>query len=620
AGLKRSSSIIHCDCNLIFDNYSDLRSRKIFLAWSFMNVRQKKNISAHTSSHLILLDSLPIHEAWMELVPTQRVLAEAQFETLSSLSTDSSFRCFVDHNAFMSVGIDEGGPLVSIGSRLTPQADRSGKMQIVLSSNSRAETPALRYDFRYPSSSLKSGPEWIHKIYNLSLSQWAGHGSLASNISRFYSLVDAIAYSNGHLSPFTTARPSLRVKVSILSREDTLSRFAIHPSRFIRETTRYSSVTYMQFPPQSIPVVWTWYSIPEYITPSGVSGGHRISVPPDVQTILLRGSFATELFDPWVVFTMHHIPTIWRHAQALFPHQRMHPKLEYEYPGYIHVDVQVNFLCPQLNPLFLFTCTELLLSADGSFDSSGLFYLSLDPQGQSRLSESDLSRRGMVFTVGSYSTVHSKTISNVSVQALTEVATEVGKWSDPPLTEFKPSFRGWPKHPRARSSSVDRYLKYPHSRMWHYQHDHLSSPPFHDVLCDLITQEECICSETEKMLLTAGYPTFRYVHDPSYIRERCPCFDADSPARRKRRRAKSVDTACRVAKAISHWIRLMDITEMAQFELRNWYLEPSLFLIHFLGNPPGPNRSGIAPWTVLVQPSQPERGRSRNSREIMSEQ
>ncbi|KAH8832481.1 hypothetical protein DL96DRAFT_659020 [Flagelloscypha sp. PMI_526] len=537
-------------------------------------------------------------------------------EALSSLSSDSSFRDLVDQTAWMGVGIEERGPIVWQGSRLSAQADRSGKMHVVLSSNSQNQNPALRYVFNFPPSTLEYGPKWINKFYNLSLSQWVSSGSLVGNVSRFYGLVDATARSYSRLSPFV-ARPSLQMKVSILSREST--QFVVHPSGFIRGITRYSSVTHIQLPTQSIPVVWNWYSVPQCISPSSVPSGHRISVPPNVPTILFKGSCSTELFDPCIVFMMRHMPTIWRHAQALFPRESIRPKVEYEYPRSINVHIQVDFLYPQPNPLFLFTCTELLLSADGSFDPSRLFYISLDPLGRSRLSESDLERRGMVFTVGTYIVAFSKTMSDVSVQALADVATEVAKWSDPPI-EFKPSFQGWPKHPRARCSSVDRYLKYPHSRMWRYQHGHRSSHPFHDVLCDLITQEECICSETEKMLLTAGYSTYRSRYGPDYDRDYCSCYEVDSPAQRKRRRPKSVDRARRIFKSIAFWIALMDVAEMDEFEFRYWYLEPSLLSMQFIRDAYGPKRSGITPWTVLMEPSQAERGRSRNGRERISVQ
>ncbi|KAH8826590.1 hypothetical protein DL96DRAFT_1608415, partial [Flagelloscypha sp. PMI_526] len=388
----------------------------------------------------------------------QRVFAEAQFysawnEALSSLSSDSSFWGLVDQKSRNGVRLADLGGMMWPRGRLSPQADRSGKMRVVLLSNSQGQVPACRYSFKFLSLALKCGPEWIHKLKNVPLSRWACSGSPENNLSRFYCLVDANACSVVRISEFAKAAKLLvRIKVSTLT--GTLSRSTVHTSQFVHGIARYSSVTHIQLPAQSVPVVWTYHPVSDCISQCSPHNGYRISIPHDARAILFQGFCFPALINPWADFTMRHIPTIWRDTQSLFPRQLGSPKLEYEYPRFIFLRIQMDFLDPQLNSLFLFTCTQLHLSADGSFDPHRLFYFSLDPQGQSRLRESDLSRCGIFLTIGTCKVVHSKTLCDFSLQALTDVATEVAKSPDPPLMEFKPPFQGWRKF-----TTVERTLK-----------------------------------------------------------------------------------------------------------------------------------------------------------------
>ncbi|KAH8832386.1 hypothetical protein DL96DRAFT_1581869, partial [Flagelloscypha sp. PMI_526] len=462
-------------------------------------------------------------------------------DTLDSLLTSvSSFQGLVDPSNFNSVRQDESGPMIQFDSSLSPQADRSGKLHVVLSAHDQNRRPAPRYALH--SSSLESYRGWIQNFSNASFP--LRDAAFVHDSSRFYGLVDATAYFDPHLYPFSTASlPQFLFRILCSIKTAAAGpRSPLGASAHLRWIIRHMLVSHIQLPSPSAPVLWNWYPTPFIIRPSQnprAFNQSRIVAPPEVQTALLHGYCDVLLDEPVHVFAFRHIPVFWKYAQQLY-------------------------------------------------------YFSADPDGHSRLSELDLSRSGVIIKRATAYQTHSKTLGDFALKAVMEPLTK-GTRPLPPALE----------HPQARSSSVDRYMIYPSTRAWDRSH-------IHSVLCDLVTEDECVCSEAENLLFAEGHRSSRTRYDPDLHRERCPCYDIDSPAQRKRPRAKSVDRASRVVSSISPWISLMAITGMSPWTLRDWYLEPFLNYPYF-DNFSGPNRSSISPWT-LMHPLEEERGRNRKSK------
>ncbi|KAH8832387.1 hypothetical protein DL96DRAFT_1581874 [Flagelloscypha sp. PMI_526] len=493
--------------------------------------------------------SLPVHEAWAEMTPIQRVFADAQFyfdwnEALDSLADISLFRGLVDEINWDGVTQEESGPLILL--------------HIIFSTDSQDSQPASRYALFSSLSLLKSNQRWVQHFRNAPLSSWK-HAS-TTDILRFYSLVDATASTDTRRYPFSKAStPQFPIRISPFSKAGvTASRSTFPTFNIARWITRYVAVTHLQLSSQSVPLSWSW-----------------ISVPTNTQTVLLNGYCNLAPEEPLYLTALRHIPDIWNSGKRSFKSQCRDIKLEYGMDS--------------PNPIFLISCAELRLPLDGPLTPQELGFLDL--------LKLDLSRSGLAITFGSARVVDSRVLSEFAIKAATQVSGSL----DSDLVEFPLAPQRWPRHLQTRSSSVDRYMKYPNSRIRRYPHPHTFCPPVHSALV---------------LLRSAGFThPYRDWYDPKLHRERCPCYDSSSSAQRKRRRAKSVDTACRVTQYISRWISLMEITEMTQQDIQAWYLESSFDPIRYRDIPTGPKRSGISPWTVLVDLSEEERGRSPNRRD-----
>ncbi|KAH8795891.1 hypothetical protein DL96DRAFT_1199017 [Flagelloscypha sp. PMI_526] len=251
--------------------------------------------------------------------------------------------------------------------------------------------------------------------------------------------------------------------------------------------------------------------------------------------------------------------------------------------------------------LYLFLRQEFQFQCNGLLDTSDMFYFSFDPIGTSRLTEFDLQRFGFVTAHSFYHSVESKDVPDDIMDAILELGDYPSLHEDQTLEEFICSSLPITR----RSSSVDRITRTPNPyRIHNSLHHPRSHYTKHEPLCELAGGKECVCPEAKRQRISAGF-FGGFTNDIEYNGRECPCFSREP----KRQRTKSVDRADRMMIRILRWMTLArDIGMADSGELLKWYLFPTVFdsyAIDYRQISFGLRQ--VSPWTVLVDPPEPER-------------
>ncbi|KAH8832484.1 hypothetical protein DL96DRAFT_659250 [Flagelloscypha sp. PMI_526] len=380
----------------------------------------------------------------------------------------------------------------------------------------------------------------------------------------FYKIVDMIA--RAHIQVVMHRRISLghyfEARFSLFAHSSSISKWAAH-----------RAYIYNFAPPfHLIKVNWEFLNF-EALNSTKDGSWHREQIQFSTTTQL---SFRSDNIpaETWASLAFQHLPTVLNSLRELLRPDFRNDGFSwvYEHPEEVILKIQIEFLhsnCPTL-PLYLFACPQLTASTKQCYEAPDLFYFSFDPLGQNRLKEHDLYRLELVVTSTFLLQTRRKTLASFAVDAISEVM----KLCDAPAPNSPQCTLHEPTPRVARCSSVDRFIEYP--RPWHvrYDHHHIESTPQHEAICSLVCRvDDCICQEVKIQQAGVDLDVSDY---PFYPKTgHCPCDDQDSPARRKRRKAKSLDRADWIGKAVSKWISLLAATGMDSRDLHDWYVDPS---------------------------------------------
>ncbi|KAH8832483.1 hypothetical protein DL96DRAFT_1694624 [Flagelloscypha sp. PMI_526] len=553
--------------------------------------------------------SMPIYEVWSEMPPIERVLSVSQFylqwnKALGSLLSQPSSQELICQNTWLALGNEA---YINSNTALSSWADRSGGLHVVFSSVNKL--PALRYKPNLKFSSFLYNMGTIRHLRKIFLSS-------RDNISQtdaldFYKIIDITARES--------VQDILCRRISLGSYIETSASLSVQSSFSNSWASHHAYIHNIAPPFQTIRVHWRSFSFVALDRATDTSW-YRESLQLNRTTNFFFSGDSIPA-QTWTILAFQHIPAALDTLRELFrPNFRNNEfTWVYEYPDKIELNIHIEVLGskPPTLLLHIFLCPQLFAFKTKQYDASDLFYLSFDPLGQVRLKEHDLHRLGLVVTSGFFTRSKRKTLASFAVEAISEVV----KSCDSPFPDSLQPVRDWPITRVARYSSVDRFVEYPRPFHVQYDHIHAKSAPLHEALCSLVCQMDgCICREVriQQFGVDLDVP---YI--PNYaLSSPCPCHNEDSPASRKRRKAKSLDRADRIDKAISKWIYLLKATGMNSRDLHGWYVDPSCEFRskypRYELPPPGPRRSGISPWTTLIQPMTSERGRSTRVTKLMN--
>ncbi|KAH8832385.1 hypothetical protein DL96DRAFT_1581865 [Flagelloscypha sp. PMI_526] len=512
---------------------------------------------------------MPIEEVWSEMPPTERVLSVAQFETLDSLLKHPLFNKLVWPEAWRI--LNHEGSLIS-ETALSASADRSGGLQIVFCSDHTK--PAIRYD----SPSYTGGVQWeAGTIRRLRRSLFSSSTRISvEDTQEFSKVVDVTAPA---WCTFVFGQ-QIQTAVALL----------VQSSAMVGSAARHSSIYHISQADQKLKLNWRFSMTSPFALESTdlvadtMSSWQRTMIQPrPTSDMMFHGTLYPS--EPWAITAFRHVPSVINGLRGLFDSDVTSKEFawSYEFPDELQVKLHIEILSPNLEalpPLYIFFCPNLTTSFETCYVTSDFFYLSFDSSGGTRLNEAELSRHGLTMRTTC------KTLANFAVESIHEIMNVSGV---PELGS--PRFlSGWPSPLVRRCASVNRFTEYPCPSHVHYDHSHNSSQslPMHEAVCDLTGKGyECICAEVDVQQIDyyTGYP-------------------------------KSQDRAWWIAKSIARWTSLLRSTGMDLDDLRNWYVEPDVLMRTTMKDPPsrmqvtGPRRAGISPWTVLLPPETPERGRS----------